>query len=93
MLLTPLVGGAVLINLPLIGLPAIGAWVEVFYLRVYLLFAFVLYMYWAVLVINRITTFLGINCLTIRKDKSAARERVYRELAEIRPEEPGLKNH
>ncbi|EYE96009.1 sn-1,2-diacylglycerol cholinephosphotransferase [Aspergillus ruber CBS 135680] len=92
-LLTPLVGGAVLINLPLIGLPAIGAWVEVFYLRAYLLFAFVLYMYWAVLVINRITTFLGINCLTIRKDKSAARERVYRELAEIRPEEPGLKNH
>jgi ethanolaminephosphotransferase len=39
-------------------------------------------MHWAVLVINRITTFLGINCLTIRQDKSAARERAYREFGD-----------
>ncbi|OJJ32020.1 hypothetical protein ASPWEDRAFT_44036 [Aspergillus wentii DTO 134E9] len=78
-LLTPLVGGAVLVNLPHLGFPIISDWVELLYLRAYLLFAFVIYMYWAVLVCNRISTFLGINCLTIRKDKSAARERAFRE--------------
>lgn len=79
---TPLVGGAVLVNLPWIGLPGMSAWVELLYLRMYLLFAFVIYMYWAFLVINRITTFLGINCLTIRRDKSTAREQAYRDLGE-----------
>ena len=77
-LLYPLVGGAALVNLPLLGIP-ISGWVEVWYLRAYLLFAFVAYMHWAVLVINRITTFLGINCLTIRKDKSMARDLAYRD--------------
>jgi ethanolaminephosphotransferase len=60
----------------------VSAWVEVWYLRLYLVFAFVIYMHWAVLVINRITTFLGINCLTIRKDRSVARDRVYRDFGE-----------
>jgi ethanolaminephosphotransferase len=54
---------------------------EVLYVWVYLVFAFVIYMHWAVLVINRITTFLGINCLTIRKDRGPARDRAYRNLA------------
>ncbi|KAJ9486251.1 hypothetical protein VN97_g7090 [Penicillium thymicola] len=78
----PLIGGAVLINLPIIGFPAIAPWLEMLYLWVYFFFALVIYMHWAVLVINRITTFLGINCLTIRKDKGAARDRAYRNLGE-----------
>ncbi|KAJ5630456.1 uncharacterized protein N7484_010556 [Penicillium longicatenatum] len=78
----PLIGGAVLANLPRLGFPMVSAWVEVWYLRLYLVFAFVIYMHWAVLVINRITTFLGINCLTIRKDRSVARDRVYRDFGE-----------
>ncbi|PYH47669.1 sn-1,2-diacylglycerol cholinephosphotransferase [Aspergillus saccharolyticus JOP 1030-1] len=79
---TPLIGGAILANLPRLGLPPVSASFELFYLRVYLLFAFVAYMHWAFLVINRITTFLGINCLTIRRDKSIAREQAYREFGE-----------
>ncbi|OQE36782.1 hypothetical protein PENCOP_c011G03716 [Penicillium coprophilum] len=78
----PLIGGAVLINLPMIGFPVIAPWLELLYLRLYFLFALVIYMHWAVLVINRITTFLGINCLTIRKDRGAARDRAYRNLGE-----------
>lgn len=92
-LLTPLVGGAVLANLPLIGLPMVSTLVELWYLRAYFFYAFVIYMHWAVLVINRITTFLGINCLTIRKDKSAARDRAYREFGEGGPDTGGLKSH
>ncbi|KAJ5232486.1 hypothetical protein N7468_005442 [Penicillium chermesinum] len=76
----PLVGGAILVNLPRIGIP-VSAGFELWYLRLFFLFALVVYMHWAVLVINRITTFLGINCLTIRKDRSAARDRVYETLA------------
>lgn len=78
----PLFGGAVLANLPRLGFPVVAGWLELWYLRLYFLFALVIYMHWAVLVINRITTFLGINCLTIRKDKAAARDRVYRDFGE-----------
>ncbi|KAJ6009931.1 hypothetical protein N7499_004668 [Penicillium canescens] len=84
----PLIGGAVLVNLPILGFPVIAPWLELLYLRVYLVFAFVIYMHWAVLVINRITTFLGINCLTIRKDRGAARDRAYRTLGDAPLEEP-----
>ncbi|KKA23189.1 sn-1,2-diacylglycerol cholinephosphotransferase [Rasamsonia emersonii CBS 393.64] len=77
-LLTPLVGGAILGNLPRFGLPMVSATVELWYLRGYLVFAFVAYMHWALLVINRITTYLGINCLTIKEDKATAREKAYR---------------
>ncbi|KAL3494075.1 CDP-alcohol phosphatidyltransferase-domain-containing protein [Aspergillus germanicus] len=75
---TPLIGGAILANLPFFGLPAVSASLELFYLRTYFLFAFVAYMYWATLVINRITTFLGINCLTIRRDRPTERETPFR---------------
>ena len=78
----PLVGGAVLANLPRLGFPMVSGWLEVWYLRFYFLFALVIYSHWAVLVINRITTFLGINCLTIREDRSVARDRVYRDFGE-----------
>jgi ethanolaminephosphotransferase len=66
-LVTPLAGGAVLANLPRLGLPAVSTNLELWYLRAYLVFAFTGYMHWALFVINRITTFLGINCLTIKK--------------------------
>ncbi|OJI84155.1 hypothetical protein ASPTUDRAFT_75781 [Aspergillus tubingensis CBS 134.48] len=96
----PLIGGAILANLPRLGFPMVSAWVELLYLRLYLAFAFVVYMHWAFLVINRITTFLGINCLTIRRDKSAARDRAYREFGENQPLNPnsdpskgGIKSH
>jgi ethanolaminephosphotransferase len=84
-LLTPLVGGAILGNLPRFGLPKVSATVELWYLRGYFLFAFVAYMHWALLVINRITTYLGINCLTIKEDKSTTREKVYHNFGDRKP--------
>ena len=64
-MLAPLVGGAILGNLPRIGLPAVSAYVELWYLRAYLAFALIVYFRWAFLVINSICDYLGINCLTI----------------------------
>ena len=65
MMLAPLVGGAVLGNLPYIGLPQVSATTELWYLRGYFAFAAVAYFNWAIFVINRICTYLDINCLTI----------------------------
>ena len=64
-MLLPLIGGAVLGNLPRVGLPAISAYVELWYLRAYLAFALIVYFRWAFLVIDSICAYLGINCLTI----------------------------
>ena len=64
-MLVPLIGGAILGNLPRLGLPAVTATVELWYLRAYFLFALVAYFRWAFLVINSICSYLGINCLTI----------------------------
>lgn len=64
-MLVPLVGGAILGNLPRIGLPAVGTQVELWYLRSYFVFALIVYFRWAFLVINSICAYLGINCLTI----------------------------
>ncbi|KAL8951581.1 MAG: hypothetical protein Q9183_007449, partial [Haloplaca sp. 2 TL-2023] len=64
-MLAPLIGGAVLGNLPFLGLPAVTAPVELWYLRAYFVFALVVYFRWALLVINSICDYLGINCLTI----------------------------
>ncbi|KAI5306364.1 hypothetical protein KEM55_008635, partial [Ascosphaera atra] len=74
----PLFGGAFLANLPRFGLPAVSASFELLYLRFYCIGALIAYMYWALFTINRITTFLGIGCLTIKEDKSRARDQVYR---------------
>lgn len=71
-MLAPLVGGAVLGNLPRIGLPAISASAELWYLRAYLIFAIIVYFRWAFLVINSICSYLGVNCLTIPNTKSNA---------------------
>lgn len=64
-MLVPLVGGAILGNLPRVGLPAVSPQVELWYLRSYFVFAVIVYFRWAFLVINSICAYLGINCLTI----------------------------
>lgn len=71
-LLAPLIGGAVLVNISHLGLKPVSADVELWYLRVYFVFSMVIYFRWAVLVIDAICNFLGINCLTIPKDKLRA---------------------
>ena len=65
-MLVPLLGGAVLANLPRLGLPQITPTLEVWYLRGYFVFAVTAYMRWALLTINKICAFLDINCLTIK---------------------------
>lgn len=71
-MLGPLVGGAVLGNLPVFGLPAVSAEVELFYLYGYFVFAMVVYFRWAYLVITSICDFLGINAFTIPREKQLA---------------------
>ncbi|WPH01044.1 sn-1,2-diacylglycerol cholinephosphotransferase-like protein [Acrodontium crateriforme] len=73
-LLAPLVGGAVLVNLPFFGLPAVSAQVEHYYLWAYFAFANVVYFRWAYVVINAICDYLGIRCLTIPEDRWRALE-------------------
>ncbi|KAK4240858.1 Cholinephosphotransferase 1 [Achaetomium macrosporum] len=68
-MLWPLVGGAVLGNLPRFGLPAVTPQVEYAYLLAYLAFAAVAYFRWAYLVTTSICRYLGINCLTIPAEK------------------------
>nr|KMM69778.1 sn-1,2-diacylglycerol cholinephosphotransferase [Coccidioides posadasii RMSCC 3488] len=82
MLMAPLLGGAFLGNLPRFGLPMVNKDFEAWYLRAYLVIAFVTYMHWAFFVIHRITTFLDINCLTIRKDSLAASKGLYQHISE-----------
>ena len=71
-MLTPLVGGAVITNIPRLGLPAISAQMELYYLWAYFIFALVVYFRWAYLVITSICDFLGISALTIPKEKQVA---------------------
>ena len=77
-MLVPLVGGAILGNLPRLGLPAASTAVELWYLRGYLVFAVVVYFRWALLVINSVCAYLGINCLTIT-DKPAPNQSMQNE--------------
>lgn len=74
-MLIPLVGGAVLGNLPRFGLPAISAQQEHYYLWAYFFFALAVYSRWAYLVTTSICDFLGINCLTIPHEKQAENQR------------------
>ncbi len=73
-MITPLIGGAFLGNLPRLGLPAVSASIELWYLRGYFCFALIAYFHWALLVINSICSYLGINCLTIPVDKQVANQ-------------------
>jgi ethanolaminephosphotransferase len=68
-MLVPLVGGAILTNLPILGIPAITHGTELVYLKGYLIFAAVVYGHWAYLVITAICDYLGISCLTIPREK------------------------
>lgn len=81
-MLIPLIGGAILGNLPRVGLPAVSTAVELWYLRGYLVFAMVVYFRWALLVINSICAYLGINCLTIT-DKPAPNQSVQNEKTSV----------
>lgn len=83
-LLAPLIGGAVLANLPSFGLyvhpfymiwlysnvnlrysAPVSSFVELWYLRGYFVFAVIVYFRWAMLVIDGICSYLGIQCLSI----------------------------
>jgi len=66
-LLLPLVGGALLGNLPRLGFSAIDPTAELWYLRAYFVFALSAYMRWAYVVIDKICAYLDINCLTIKR--------------------------
>jgi ethanolaminephosphotransferase len=72
-LLLPLVGGAILGNLPRFGFPAIEPEAELWYLRAYFVFALTAYIRWAYVVIDKICAYLDINCLTIKQRKSIQR--------------------
>lgn len=74
-MLVPLVGGAVLGNLPRLGLAPITAELEYYYLCGYFVFAFIVYFRWAYLVTTSICNFLGINCLTIPREKQLENKR------------------
>jgi ethanolaminephosphotransferase len=69
-LLTPLVGGAIISNLPYLGFaPLFDQKLELLYLWTYFIFAFVVYGRWAHLVITSICDYLGIYALTIPREK------------------------
>lgn len=68
-LLAPLIGGAVLVNLPYLGFQPVSAEVQLYYLWAYFAFALVAYLRWAYLVCGAICKYLGINCLTIPREK------------------------
>lgn len=64
-LIVPLVGGAVLTNLPRVGLSGPSPTQEYAYLWAYFFFSLIVYGRWAMLVITSICDYLGIQCLTI----------------------------
>ena len=68
-LLAPLIGGAALVNIRQLGFEPISAQTELWYLRAYFAFSTIAYFRWAVLVINAICNYLGINCLTISEER------------------------
>lgn len=68
-MLLPLMGGALLTNLPRFGYNPISANVEAQYLRGYFIFAVAAYTSWAFAVIDAFCGFLDINCLTIKQRK------------------------
>lgn len=69
-MLFPLVGGAVLGNLPRFGLAAVSAELELTYLYAYFVFAMIVYFRWAFVVTGAICEYLGINALTIPREKT-----------------------
>lgn len=74
-LLLPLIGGAVIVNLPYLGFGQLPAEKEKYYLWFYFGLSVVVYFRWAYLVINAICDYLEIPCLTIPEEKWRALER------------------
>ncbi|USW54096.1 Putative CDP-alcohol phosphatidyltransferase [Septoria linicola] len=74
-LLAPLVGGAILVNLPYIGFAPVSAELQLYYLWAYFLFSSIVYVRWAYVVCTAICDFLGIQCLTIPEEKWKALQR------------------
>lgn len=74
-LMAPLVGGAVLVNAPRYGFIEAQPQLEFWYLWAYFIFAIVIYFRWAILVINSICDYLGINCLTIPSQEEMRRRK------------------
>ncbi|KAF2234441.1 Choline/ethanolaminephosphotransferase [Viridothelium virens] len=76
-MLVPLLAGALLFNLPVLGLKPITLLglsretTEYYYLWAFFLYANVVYFRWAYLVIRDICDFLDINCLTIKQQPVA----------------------
>lgn len=77
-LLAPLIGGAVLVNLPFLGLDPVSAEIEHWYLWAYFALSMVVYFRWAYLVINAICNYLSIQCLTIPEEKWKALEQQHK---------------
>jgi ethanolaminephosphotransferase len=82
-MLWPLVGGAVMANLPRLGYPAVSHKVELAYLWAYLFFSLIVYSRWAYLVTTSICDYLGINCLTIPYEKQVANARAAKGLPKV----------
>lgn len=74
-LLAPLVGGAVMVNLPFLGFEPVSADVQLYYLWAYFIFSTVVYARWAYVVCTAICDYLGIQCLTIPEEKWKALQR------------------
>ena len=72
MMLAPLVGGAILVNIRYLGLPPVSAEIELYYLWAYFFYSMLVYFRWAFVVVNAICNFLGINCLTIPRERYEA---------------------
>ncbi|KAI8344191.1 CDP-alcohol phosphatidyltransferase-domain-containing protein [Chlamydoabsidia padenii] len=71
-LMVPLIGGAVISNLPRLNAiePIFTPESEFLYICGFFIFSLLAYLRWAVVVINSFCNYLGINCLTIPKRKS-----------------------
>ncbi|KAA1076259.1 hypothetical protein PGT21_036406 [Puccinia graminis f. sp. tritici] len=71
-MLIPIIGGSILINLPMIGLPVVlSPWRELVFLRLMFFFSIVGYVGSSLRTINRFCEVLRINCLTIRPKSPA----------------------
>ncbi|POW12289.1 hypothetical protein PSTT_04636, partial [Puccinia striiformis] len=70
--LIPIIGGSIIINLPMIGLPAVlSPWGELVYLRLMFFLSVVGYVGSSLRIIERFCQVLRINCLTIKVKSSA----------------------
>ncbi|KAG0316823.1 hypothetical protein BG000_004705 [Podila horticola] len=74
--LVPLILGAFIVNVPVVfgSEPIFSADSEYYYLIAYFIFVTVAYAQWALFVIDRFCTYLGIKCLSIPRPKAQQSE-------------------